>query len=81
MYRERDVCAYLSLYVCVYIYIYIYIDRSAPAIPCMRGWWSTVEMVLFGISSSTKPYPSVFHAYAGTVGPAIVCCFEPGNLD
>ena len=30
----------------------------------LRGWRDSVELVLFGISISMKPYPSVFQAYA-----------------
>ena len=29
----------------------------------VRGWRHTVEIVLFEISNSMKPYPSVVHAY------------------
>ena len=45
---------------------------------CMRarirtlgGWRNTVEIVLFEISNSMKPYPSVFHTYTSTLRPAI----------
>ena len=31
-------------------------------LPALRGWRITVEVVLFGISNSMKPYPAVFHA-------------------
>ena len=58
---------------------------QAPAPGCAKGgargapyWWGwrkTVELVLFGISNSMKPYPSAFHAYTGN------CCFEPKKLD
>ena len=48
------------MYVCVYIYIYIYI---------MRGWRNTVEVVLFEISNSMKPYPCVLHAYTSKLRP------------
>ena len=37
----------------------------------MRGWWNTVELVLFEISNSIKPYPSVFHAYTSKLRPVI----------
>ena len=45
----------------------------------MRGWRNTVEMVLFEISNSMKPYPSIFHAYVSQLRPAIVF-FEPSDL-
>ena len=38
---------------------------------CVRGCRNTV--VLFDISNSTKPYPSVVHAYAGRSRPVIGC--------
>ena len=38
----------------------------------MIGWWNTVELVLFEISNSIKPYPSVFHAYTNKMRPVIV---------
>ena len=37
----------------------------------LRGWRNTVEIVLFEISSSMKPYSSVFHAYTRELGPVI----------
>ena len=43
-----------------------------PGQPAMRGWRNTVELVLFEISNSMKPYPSVFHAYTSNMGPVIV---------
>ena len=46
----------------------------------MRGWRIPVEIVLFEISNSMKPYPSVFHAYTSKMRPAIGF-FEPRNLD
>ena len=36
-----------------------------------RGWRNTVEIVLFEISNSMKPYPSNFHAYISTLRPMI----------
>ena len=36
--------------------------RSRSAHVLMRGWRNTVEIVLFEISNSMKPYPSVVHA-------------------
>ena len=47
---------------------------------CLRGWWNTVELVLLEISNSTKPCPSVSHAYTTELRPVIVL-FEPDNLD
>ena len=35
------------------------------------GWRNTVEVVLFEISNSMKPYPSVFYAYTSTWRPVI----------
>ena len=46
----------------------------------VRGWPNTVETVLFEISNSMKPYPSVVHAYTSKSRPAIGF-FEPTNLD
>ena len=48
--------------------------------PDMRGRRNTVELVLFEISNSMKPCPSVFHACASKLRPAIGF-FEPTNLD
>ena len=38
----------------------------------MGGWRNTVEIVLFEISNSMKPYPSVFHADTNNMRPVIV---------
>ena len=46
----------------------------------LRGWRNTVELVLFEISNSMKPYSSGFHAYTGKSRPAIGL-FEATNLD
>ena len=46
----------------------------------MRGWRNTVELVLFGISNSMKPEPSIFHAHTRKLRPFIYI-FEPNNLD
>ena len=54
---------------CIYIYIYI-----------LRGWLNTVETVLFEMSHSMRPYPSVFHACTRKLRPAIGV-FEPRNID
>ena len=40
----------------------------------------TVEIVLFEISNSMKPYPSVLHAYISRWRP-VTGFFEPRNLD
>ena len=45
----------------------------------MRGWRNTVDIVLFEISNSMKPYPSV-HAYSSKMGP-VIGFFEPRNVD
>ena len=41
-------------------------------LPTPRGWRNAVEMVLFEISNSMKPYPSIFHAYTSNLRPVIV---------
>ena len=46
----------------------------------MRGWRNTVEAVLFEISNSMKPYPSVCHAYINYLRP-VICLFKPKHLD
>ena len=48
--------------------------------PYLRGWWHTVEIVLFEISNSIKPYPFVFHAYTSRLRP-VTFLIEPTNLD
>ena len=67
----------------IYIYIYTYVqkvwagrDLSSPP----RGWRISVEVVLFKISHSMKPYPSAFPECTGKLRPAI-CLFEPTDLD
>ena len=59
-----------------------YNDRSPlpPAIVCLRGWRSTVEIVMFEISNSMKPYPSVFSCIYRRV-EARDMFFEPQHLD
>ena len=49
-------------------------------LPWVRYWRNTVKVALFEISNSTKPHPSVFHAYTGNMKPA-KGFFEPNNLD
>ena len=44
------------------------------------GRGNTVEVVLFEISNSMKPYPSVFHAYLNKLRPA-KAFFQPTSLD
>ena len=46
----------------------------------MRGWRNTVEIVLFEISDSMKPHPSIFHICTNKLRPAI-CFLEPTQLD
>ena len=46
----------------------------------MSVWRRTVEMALFEISSSMKPYPSAFRARTGKSRP-VIGLFEPTNLD
>ena len=48
--------------------------------PTTRGWRNTVEIVLFEISNSMKPYPSAVHACTSKLRPVIVL-FEPNDLD
>ena len=55
-------------------------EPPGPAATGVRGWWNTVEIILFGISNSMKPHPSVFHAYASKLRHVIVV-FEPTILD
>ena len=37
----------------------------------MRDWRKTVEVVLFEVSNSMKPYPSVFQAHKSKLRPVI----------
>ena len=46
----------------------------------LRGWWNTVKIILVEISSSMKPYPSVFCAYASKVR-TVIGFVEPKDLD
>ena len=46
----------------------------------VRGWRNTVEIILFEISNSMKPYPSVFHAYANELR-LVMAPLEPNTLD
>ena len=39
------------------------LHRSSVVCPKVRGWRSTVEIVLLEISNSMKPYASVFHTF------------------
>ena len=45
-----------------------------------RGWRNMVAVVLFEISNSTKPNPSVFHAYINQLRP-MMGFVEPKHLD
>ena len=56
----------------IYIYIVVYVspgpqEVTRPRGTWLRGWQNAVEIVLFEISSSMKPYPSVFHACTGNL--------------
>ena len=42
----------------------------------LRGWRNTVELVLFEISISMKPFPSVCHAYTSKLRPMIGLCLS-----
>ena len=46
----------------------------------MRCWRNNVKMVLFEISNSMKPYPSVIRAYTNKSRPTIGFS-EPNKLD
>ena len=46
----------------------------------MSGWRNTVEVVLFEISNSMKPYPPVFHSYTNKLRP-VIGIFEPQTFD
>ena len=54
--------------------------RGARTFRYERCWRKTVETLPLEISSSTKPDPSVVHAYAGKLRPVIVLS-EPTHLD
>ena len=58
------------------------ISLCLPAflLACLRGWRNAVELALFDISSSMKPYPSVLHAYTSKL-KIVIDFFEPQNLD
>ena len=80
----------------IYIYIYIwarcsswvetkarlgvFYDQPRQVAGLLSGWRNTVELVVFEISNSKKPYPSVSHAHTSELRPAIVC-FWPKKLD
>ena len=51
---------------------------SASGLGRMRSWRNTVEIVLFEISNSMKPYPSVVHAYTSKLRP-VICCLSQNN--
>ena len=51
-------------------------QRQPPRVcVSLRGWWNTVEIVLFEISNSMKPYPSYKYI------EATLFVFEPTNFD
>ena len=54
--------------------------HTHTACASMRGWRNTVEIVLFEISNSMKPYPSVVYAYTNKMR-AVTGCLEPKHLD
>ena len=72
-------CVYIYIY--IYIYVYVHTPRPrwccvatatlSPSLAIVRGWQNTVEIVLFEISNSMKPYPSVFHTYINHVRPMV----------
>ena len=58
------------MYVYIYRYIYTYTKRERERYYCFVFSCSG-EVILFEISSSTKPYPYVARACAGRLGPAV----------
>ena len=46
----------------------------------LRGWRNTVDLVLFEISISMKPHPSIVHAYTINMKP-VIGLFEPTYVD
>ena len=71
----------MYIYICIYtrIRIHIYIYTSALR-TSLRGWRNAVELVLFEISTSMRPYPSVVHAATNKLRP-VISCFESERLD
>ena len=55
------------------------ISKLARRVGYMRGWRNTVEIVLFDISNSMKPYPRVFY-YNGKL-KSVICSFEPQQFE
>ena len=49
------------------------------AAPLVSGWRNTVEIVLFDISNSLKPYPPGFLAYTSKMRP-VIGFSEPAKL-
>ena len=81
------VYVYLALFLSLSLYIYIYASAPHGNQPVgkgdgayVRAWRNTVEIILFEILNSMKPYPSVSHARTSKMRPAM-CLFEPTNLD
>ena len=54
-----------------------YLLVGAWAHQCMLVsiWWLTVELVLFDISNSTKPYPPVFQTHTNELRPVTCFCW------
>ena len=86
IYIYTHTCTYIYIYIyrCMSVVIGVEGCALAPgAAACplpggdgqchaaLRGWRNAVEVVLFEISNSMKPYPYVFHAYTSTLRPVI----------
>ena len=94
--RSAHTTIYIYIYIYTYIHtpihIYIYIMSRCrspapyhrchpPARPYVRGWRNTVKLILFKISKSMNPYPSIVHAYTNNMSPVIGCCWaKPTRL-
>ena len=72
---EKGATIYLSIDRCIYLSVDlsekgVYNLSICPLYPKHRtSWRNTVEMILFDISSSMKPYPPVSHAYISELRP------------
>ena len=67
---------YIILYYIILYYIILYYYRRDE----VRGWQNTVEIVLFDISNSMKPYASVFHAYTSKLRPVIILLSQTDSM-